>query len=408
MTEKLYYTDVACKDFTARVEAQQHTPQGIAVRLDRTAFYPTAGGQAHDEGTLNGLPVRDVWADANGDIWHLLEQPLDSNVVQGRLDWAKRFDHTQQHTGQHLLSAAFKRLLDGNTLAVHMGASHNTVDLDLPQLDWEAAFRVEDEVNNIIHENRPVTAQFVDEIALASLNLRREPQVAGMIRIVQIEGYDASPCGGTHTPHTGQIGLVKITAIERYKGGVRVTFLCGGRALRDYRRALQRLQQLVAQLTVGADDLPDAVSRLQEEAKTLRRAQQQAQQALAEYEAQQLWEAASQANGTRYIVACWEERSFSDIQALARRLREWPATVAFLATTEGETVRLVCTRSDDLAQVDAGACLRAAATQLGGRGGGAPTLAQGGAPRAETHTVRAAIQHALVNLGVVSSSIFEI
>lgn len=387
MTEKLYYADVTCKDFTAHVEAQQPAPNGIAVRLDRTAFYPTSGGQAHDTGTLNEIPVREVWIDAAGAIWHLLEQPLTTEVVQGRIDWTRRFDHMQQHTGQHLLSAAFKRRLNGNTLAVHMGATHNTVDLDLPQLSWEAAFAIEDEVNQLIHENRQVTARFVDEQALAALHLRREPQVTGMIRIVQVEGYDATPCGGTHTLTTGQIGLVKITALERYKGGMRVTFLCGQRALQDYRRALQRLQQLGAQLTVGADDLADAVARLQEEAKTLRRAQQQAQQALAEIEARQLWETAPRWGEVRRIVAHWEARSFEELQALARPLREQPATVLFLATTLGNTVRLLCARSDDLPQVDASTCLRAAAAQLGGRGGGTATVAQGGAPFTPATTV---------------------
>lgn len=399
MTEKLYYTDVTCQDFTAQVEAQQQTPQGPAVRLDRTAFYPTSGGQAHDEGTLDGIPVRDVWSDAAGGIWHLLERPLAAGVVQGHIDWAARFDHMQQHTGQHLLSAAFKRLLEGNTLAVHMGAAHNTVDLDLPQLSWEDAFRVEDEVNRIIQENRRVMVHLVGEAALADFDLRREPQVAGVIRIVQVEGYDASPCGGTHTPYTGQIGLVKLTALERYKGGVRATFLCGTRALHDYRRALQTLQQLGAQLTVGLDALPDTVARLLEESKTLRRAQQQAQQTLAEFEARQLWDAAPLHNGARRIVGRWEARSFGELQALARRLRELPATIAFLATTEAGNVRLVCARSDDLPQLDAGACVRAAAGQLGGRGGGGPTLAQGGAPLTAPATVLAALHNALADFG---------
>ncbi len=395
MTERLYYTDVTCKDFTAHVEAQQQTPQGPAVRLDRTAFYPTSGGQSHDTGTLNGVPVRDVWTDAEGQIWHLLERPLDGVTVHGSIDWDVRFDHMQQHTGQHLLSAACVRLLGANTLSVHMGAALNTVDLDLPQLSWQDAFRVEDEVNRILHENRRVSVQLAGTEALADFKLRREPAVSGVIRIVQIEGYDATPCGGTHTPFTGQIGLLKLTAIERYKGGVRVTFLCGTRALRDYRRALQLLQQLGGQLTVGTDDLPEAVARLQEEARDLHRAQQQALQTLAEMEAQQLWLTAPLRQGRRRIVAHWEGRPFGELQALARRLRELPGTVAFLATTEGENVRLICARGEDIPQLDAGACVRAATAALGGRGGGTPAMAQGGAPRSDPETILAALNKAL-------------
>jgi len=380
MTEKLYYTDVTCKDFTARVESRQQSPQGPVICLDRTAFYPTSGGQSHDVGTINGIAVRDVWSDAEGNIWHLLEQPLDATEVQGSINWDVRFDHMQQHTGQHLLSAAFLRLLQANTLSVHMGAAINTVDFDLPQLSWEEAFRVEEEVNRIIQENRRVTIALVGEDTLADFNLRREPQVRGVIRIVQVEGYDVSPCGGTHTPYTGQIGLGKLTAIERYKGGVRVTFLCGARALRDYRHALQVLQKLGAQLNVGSDDCPDAVARLLEDNRLLRRSQQQTQQAFAEMEAQLLWQATSISKGARRIVKHWEARSFSEIQALARQLQGLPNTAAFLMITEGDSLRLICTRSHDLEKMDANACMRAALGQLGGRGGGTSTLAQGGAP----------------------------
>ncbi len=399
MTEKLYYTDVTCKDFTAHVEAQEQTSQGPAVRLDRTAFYPTSGGQNHDVGTLNGITVREVWSDAGGNIWHLLERPLDAATVQGSIDWSVRFDHMQQHTGQHLLSAAFMRLLEANTLSVHMGATINTVDLDLPQLSWEEAFRVEEEVNRIIQENRRVSVQLVGEESLADFNLRREPQVTGVIRIVQVEGYDASPCGGTHTPFTGQIGLLKLTAIERYKGGVRVTFLCGTRALRDYRRALQILQQLGTQLTVGADEFSEAVGRLLEETRTLRRTQQQTLQSLATLEAERLWLTAPQFNGTRRVVAHWEDRGISETQALARKLREFPATIAFLVVTEGEELRFVCTRSDDLPQFDSGTCMRAAMGQLGGRGGGAPNLAQGGAPLKAAETVLAILNKTIADCG---------
>lgn len=395
MTEKLYYTDVTCKDFTARVVAQQQTPRGFAVCLDRTAFYPTSGGQIHDVGTLNDIPVMDVWSDSQGEIWHLLERSISDGEVQGSIDWNVRFDRMQQHTGQHVLSAAFLRELQANTLSVHMGTVINTVDLDLPQLSWEEAFRVEDEVNRITQENRRVTIQLVSEEALGNFDLRREPQVTGVIRIVQVEGYDASPCGGTHTPFTGEIGLIKITAIERYKGGVRVTFLCGTRALQDYRHSLQILQRLNAQLSVGTDEFPDAVARLLEENRSLRRTQQQTLQALATMEAQQLWSTTPRVNGMRRIVRIWPERAIDELQTLARFLRTLPATVAFLATTDSNGIKAICTRSDDLADVNAGACMRAAMAQLGGRGGGTPTLAQGGGAYASSEFIVTVFDKAL-------------
>jgi alanyl-tRNA synthetase len=364
------------------------------VRLDRTAFYPTSGGQPHDLGTLDGTAVKDVWDD-EGEVWHLLEGPLEGEEVQGRVDWARRLDHMQQHTGQHLLSAAFVRVLDAPTVGFHLGTESSTIDLELPHLHEEAAHRVEDEVNRVIWENRPVIARFVGDEELASLNLRREPQVEGPIRVVSVEGYDASPCGGTHLTRTGAVGQIKITGLERYKGGTRVTFLCGQRALRDYRRALGLLQETAEALTVGQGEVPEAVARVQEEARETRRALHKAQETLREVEGEELWQRAPVVDGVKRILAYWPGRSPDDLRAVASRLREHPSTLLLLATSGEGGVRIVCARSDDLEGVDAAAMIRDAAGALGGRGGGSPTLAQGGAPPASEEEVLAALNAAV-------------
>jgi len=394
MTEKLYYDDSRLRSFTATIVARQEMERGPVVQLDRTAFYPTGGGQAHDTGTLNGIPVRDVWTDDDGEVWHLLDRMPAGDEVEGKLDWARRFDHMQQHTGQHLLSAAFLRRFDANTLSVHFGAEENTVDLDLPRLTWEAAFKVENEVNHIIWEDRLVEARFVTGAELAQMEIRREPQVEDNVRIVQVQGFDATPCGGTHVARTGEIGLVKLTGISGYKGGVRVSFLCGERALRDYRRAFQLLEDLKLSLTVGQNELPDAVARLQDEAKESRQALYEAQEVLSEIEAERLWEQAPTVDGVKQIVAYWPDRSFDKAQALAKQFRERPKTLIILATGGEGGLRLVCARSEDV-DANAAEILRLAAAPLGARGGGSPGMAQGGGPPVDQDQVLPTLKAAL-------------
>ena len=394
MTEKLYYNDSKIRSFTAAIVARQDTERGPAVQLDRTAFYPTGGGQAYDTGTLNGIPVRDVCTDDDGGVWHLLDRLPAGDEVKGELDWVRRFDHMQQHTGQHLLSAAFLRRFDAHTLSVHFGAEENTVDLDLPQLTWEAAFKVEDEINRIIWDDRVVEARFVTRAELAEMDVRREPQVEDNVRIVQVEGFDATPCGGTHVTRTGEIGLVKLTGVSSYKGGVRVSFLCGERALHDYRRAFQLLENLKRALTVAQNELPDAVARLQDEAKESRRAWYEAQETLSKIEAEHIWQQAPTVEGVRRIVAYWPDRTFDKAQAIAKRLRERPNTLILLATGGDGGLRLVCARSDDVA-ANATQILQAAAEPLGARGGGSPGMAQGGGPPRDADRVRPALQKAL-------------
>ena len=395
MTRKLYYESSKTRTFTAQIMARQQTARGPAVQLDQTAFYPTGGGQAHDTGTLNGIPVLDVWSDAEGAIWQLLAQPLATEQVTGELNWERRFDHIQQHTGQHLLSAALLKQLGATTLSIHFGSAENTLDTEYANLSWEQAYTVADEVNRIIWENRAVSTPFVTSAELAEFDLRRQPQVTGNIRLVNITGYDVTPCGGTHAEYTGEIGLLKITGLTSYKGGTRISFLCGERALRDYRRARRLLRQVSLELTTAQDELPAAIERLQAETQESQRALTAIQKQLTSIQGEQLWTDAPVINGVRELVAHWAERSHSEALALAKQLRERPKTLLLFATgNERSSTRLICARSDDL-DLDANAILRVALEQLGGGGGGSSTFAQGGGPPAPPATIRAALKTAL-------------
>ena len=398
-TDRLYYADSMLREFTARVVERRDTDRGPAVRLDRTAFYPTSGGQPHDLGTLAGVPVLDVWDDAAGLIWHRVEGLPAGDEVQCAIDWTRRFDHMQQHTGQHLLSAAFVDLRQAATLSFHLGADECSIDLDVAGLAWDDAHTVEAHVNHVIWDDRPVEVRFFSEDEIRQVPLRKPPQVRGSIRVVWIRDVDASACGGTHVPRTGAVGLLKIVRLERYKAGTRVGFVCGGRALAHYRRVLRGLQTVGAGLSVHPDQVPETVAHLQSDLKTLRREMETARDALMAVEAERVWAETPEAEGARRIVAYRAEWGPDHLTTLATHLASKPRTMVLLAGSDAKGVRLVCRRSDDLAQVDAAAVLRRALERLGGRGGGNAQQAQGGAPAAAPEAIVGALRAAVERLG---------
>lgn len=385
MTQRLYYLDSRLREFDAHiverkpVAREDHEIQQ-AVRLDRTAFYPTSGGQPYDTGTLDGKRVVDVWEDEGGDIWHGLLETFedDTEVVVGSIDWARRFDHMQQHSGQHLLSAAFEAQLNARTVGFHLSSEESTLDLDVPDLDWDAVFRVEASVNWMVWADQVVNTQMVDPSELDADDLRKPPSIKGIVRVITMGPYDASACGGTHVTRTGEIGLVKIVNFANYKGGSRVTFLCGGRALRHYQEVLRLAAASSLQLSVGVSELPEAVDRVLDDLKSTRRELREIKMAWSALQADQLWSEADVVDGMRVIIHQWADRDFEDVRAMALQLRERSRTMALLAAT-GQGVRLICACSEDLPEVDAVDVLHRALEPLGGRGGGSQTLAQGGA-----------------------------
>jgi alanyl-tRNA synthetase len=383
MTKRLYYFDSQVREFEAEVREQKHVERGEdeiqqAVRLDQTAFYPTSGGQPYDVGTLNGVPVLDVWEDDLGEIWHGIAGQLEATSVLGLIDWPRRFDHMQQHSGQHLLSAAFEAQLDARTVGFHLGGEESTIDLDVPDLTWARVLPVEHAVNGMIWADRPVETRVIAESEVDEVDLRKPPAVTGEIRVVTMGSYDASACGGTHVARTGEIGAVKVVNFTNHKGGSRVIFLCGERALRYYQEVLQRAETASLQLSVAISELPEAVDRLQDALKSTQRELRDVKAQRAALEADKLWAEAEPVDGIRVVIQQWTDLDFDDVRATALRLRERSKTVALLAAT-GQGVRMVCARSDDLPDVDAVAVLHRALAPLEGRGGGSPTMAQGGA-----------------------------
>jgi alanyl-tRNA synthetase len=270
VTNRIYYTDPYCRTFNATVSRAFEHEGRPAVTLDRTAFYPSSGGQLFDTGRLGAARVVET-VDADGDVIHVLSAALAAGVsVTGEIDWSRRFDHMQQHTGQHVLSAAFDRLFDNLTIGFHMGADVSTIDLAREPTPAEIE-RAVDDANGIVWEDRPVSIRFVSQTEAATLPLRKASEREGTLRLIDISGFDLSACGGTHVERTGAIGVIVALSWERLRGGSRVTFACGGRALRALRMYRDAVAGSVRALSVLPGELPAAVDRALAESKGLRK-----------------------------------------------------------------------------------------------------------------------------------------
>jgi alanyl-tRNA synthetase len=372
MTERLYYKDPALAQFEARVTHVDILEGRQNVRLDRTAFYPTSGGQPFDTGTLGGARVIDVVDDEDGDVRHVVEGTLtEGALVEGRVDWTRRFDHMQQHTGQHVLSAAFDALLKARTESFHLGADTATIDL-AREVTPQEIVRVEEDANRIVWEDRSVNIRFVDAAEAAALPLRKPPAREGTLRLIDVEGYDLSACGGTHVARTGAIGIIAVTGWERFKGGMRVGFVCGGRALRAHRRLRDVVTDGARLLSVMQEEIPSGIERLQAEAKEGRRQVKDLQLKLAGHEAAAL--AASASDGV--VVAALDGWDPNGLKGIATAIAARPGMVAALLGGP-PPFAVVLARSADLT-TDCGAVLKQLTAKFGGKGGGRPELAQGG------------------------------
>ncbi len=402
MALRLYRVDPSLRRFSARVTELALIDGRPAVALDQTAFYPTSGGQAFDRGALDGIDVVDVVERDDGEILHVLARPAEvaaGAVVDGEIDWPRRFDHMQQHTGQHVLSAAFVRVAGLDTLSVHMGDEVCTLDLPTPRLDPAVIERVEDAANQAIYDDLPVIAREVTAAELPAIPLRKPPTVTGLIRIVEVQGLDWSACGGTHVASTGQIGMIRVYKAEKRSNETRVYFHCGRRALLDYRQAGAVAGELADGFRVSRRELPQAVERLRAEAQAARKALADAQDRLAEADAvAMLRDARNAAEGApcAIIARVFTDRDAAQLKAIAKRLTAEPGIVALLGAP-GEKASLCFARSKDAAG-DMGKLLRDALAVLGAKGGGSADFAQGGGVPASAEQVQQAVDRARIGM----------
>jgi len=398
MTERLYYADPYCREFDARVGCLERRDGRTLVELDRTAFYPTSGGQPFDTGMIGGASVVDVF-DEDGRVLHVLDDEsaagarwLAEQPVHGVIDWRRRFDHMQQHSGQHVLSAAFDRLFAARTVSFHLGSLSSTIDLDreLPAKDVAAA---EAEANRIVWEDHPVSIRFVSAADAMALPLRKETAREGTLRLIDMDGFDLSACGGTHVARTGSIGVIAVGAVERFKGGQRVEFFCGGRALDRFRSMQDGLGSAVRLLSVLPSELPAGIERLQAESRSRQRALTGLERELARYRAAELAASAEPTPGGRLVLAAVDADA-NGLKSMAAAITVNPGYVVVLVSASTPAL-VVAARSKDLSNA-ANDLIAALTASFGGRGGGKPDLAQAGGLDAPAETILRRVRSLLV------------
>ena len=376
MTNRLYYTDAYRTSFTTSVV--DRSDDGLRVYLSETAFYPTSGGQPHDVGTLGGVTVVDV-VDEDDRIAHVLASPLaaSNEVVEGSIDWNRRYDHMQQHTGQHLLSAVFEDLFGAKTLSVHFGPDYSTLDLDAESLSRSQLVKAEERANAIVAEARPVLVAFED--AASAVGLRKASDRAGTLRVVSIADVDRSACGGTHVRSTAEIGAVLLRSVEKVRKSTRVEFVCGTRAIRRARRDYESLTAIASSLSASLDDAAGLVAAQGERLKEGDNARKKLEKELATFRMRERYDAAAVGEYGVRTVVIRDAASADELRALAQAAFALPRVVVVGALTDPPSV-LLATSEDS--NVDAGRTLKEKLAAVGGRGGGSARLAQGSVPDA--------------------------
>lgn len=392
MTQRLYYTDAYLTTFPADV--LDRAENGAVVYLDRTAFYPTSGGQPHDTGRLGGARVLDV-VDEGDRIAHRLDAPVPVGPVEGTVDWARRFDHMQQHTGQHLLSAVLADLTGHATVSVHFGREMSTLDLDTPELPHALVADTELRANRVVTENRPVEVSF--EEATSAEGLRKASGRGGTLRVVTIGELDRSACGGTHVRATGEIGPILIRRQERVRKTVRLEFLCGERAVRRARADADLLLGLAAAHSAAPEELPALFAAQRQEISAAVALRRDLETALAGYQARELYQAARATVSGRVAFVQEDAGPPDRLKPLALAVTALPQGVLLGVTRVPAGVILA---SAEDAGVDAGRVLKEVLGRVGGRGGGTARLAQGSVPTAAA--LDAAVAALRASLGVES------
>jgi len=390
LTKRLYYRNSYLKEFRAKVLKKIKIDNQSAVVLEETAFYPTSGGQPYDKGLIQNIPVVEVLED-NNEIIHILKEELKEKInfeVVGKIDWERRFDHMQQHLGQHILSGALMKLWSAETLSFHLGEEVCTLDIAKEKLTEEEAKKVEECANEIIFDNRSVKCYFVEgEEKLKRLNLRKVPEKTGKIRIIEVEDFDLSACGGTHCRATGEVGMIKITKWEKRGEKIRLEFICGRRAWKDYFWKNEVIKNVSNKLTIKYSELGEAIDRMLEERKEIWKELKEFKEKLQEHEAKRLIDESSLGdNGIKIINKMFEEDNFQVVRDLVQKIINVDDSIVVLAGIknkgegEGAMILFACSR---ILEYDMNGLIREAGKFIEGRGGGAPNFAQAGGKKAE-------------------------
>jgi len=378
LTQQLYFDDPFRLEFEAEIAESRPLDGGrFGVVLPRTHFYPTSGGQEHDTGSIGDARVVDVHKDGDT-IVHILDRELAPGIHPARIDWDRRFRHMQHHTAQHILSASFLEVADIDSISANInGDTPSTIDLEVGKVDDETLRRAEKFANGIFFEDRAVKSFYVTDAEVPGLPFRKPPKVSGRIRVVEVDGFDLTPCGGTHVTQSGMIGILKIVRTERVRQNLRIHFVAGTRALEFFQGVQSAAQGAALLLDTGVDDLVASVEKMQSQLKQTQSELDSLRGILLGVEAEKLANSAEVVGERRLVTALFENRPASELRSLANKLRNKPGMVAVLATYDGTKLSMVVACADDV-NVDARELLNNHLAPIGGGGGGSPTLAQGG------------------------------
>ena len=391
MTKKLYLEDPYVTSFEAEILETRDLPEGTALVLDATHFYPESGGQPYDLGTIDGIAVTKVLESEDDTILHFVEKRPESAQVHCEVDSARRRDHMQQHSGQHVLSAAFVREAGAETTSFHLGARVSTIDLDKFPLSDEELYAAERAANDVVTRAVPIKSRFVSGAEALTLVLRKTPPTQDSIRIVEVEGFDQQACCGTHPRSSAEIGPVIIRGHEKLKGGTRVEFLCGERALRDYRATVRRVRSLASVLSSSEEALVETAKKLQDERKSMGKELARLRSEALASSAESRMRDADTIGDVRVLAREITGVGPAELRAIAIELSAESGRVLLLGAIDDGRAHLVFARSTD---VDApmGDLLRGSVGLVGGRGGGSPQVSQGGGP--DTQRLQEALEDA--------------
>lgn len=378
LEQKLYYIDAYTKDFTTKIIKQDYDKEGnLYVVLNETAFYPTGGGQPYDTGTLNGTLVTNV-EEVNGEIRHFIAEQLETEEVEGKINWERRFDHMQQHAAQHILSAAFWDHFNIPTIGFHLGKETVTIDLETENLPTETIEKAVQIANNIVFENHPIRIQWMNLEEAKTLPLRKEPTLTENIRVVIIENFDYNGCGGTHPRRTGEVGLIQVLNWERNKGGIRLTFIAGWRTLKLMGQQQQIMKDVSKQLNSSETDIPAKVAQLLISQKENEKAIQTMNERLLLAEANELLQQPAEIHAGLLISKAFINRSMQEVaklSAIITEQQEHAITYFVIENDDKLQCILACGKTVTL---DMNALLKNELPAIEGKGGGNKKSARGG------------------------------
>ena len=379
MTEKIYLENPYLRQIEARITEKKYMNNKYYIKTNKTIFYPNlAGGQPGDKGTINGVEVLDTYEDGV-DIVHVVKDNIHSDRVQLSIDWNNRFDYMQQHSGQHLLSSVFYKLFNGETIGFYIGKEYVYIDIDIPKITEEEIEKIEEFANKIIFSSFSIKSYIVERKDMDKLPVRKDPIVNSNIRIVEIDGIDFSPCCGTHLRNTGEIGMIKIRKVESYKGNIRVEFVCGNRALKDYTWKSKSIKDISNLLSSKDKDAYNRVEKLYTAKENLEKENRLLREKLNKYIAADLIRKSETINGINLIFNKSIDMEFKELQSLLPYVNLIENTIVLFGVEGKDTGQFILSRSQNL-QINMKEIFEEISQDMEIRGGGSPQTIQGGCP----------------------------